>query len=489
LKVYHPQIKVTLIKVRRRTEIAPGVPAIQSRYNQFDGIDLTPFLGEFSGVHTTKSTRQPMGGFTLRFADQPHKGKDFLESIYALIEPMDLIQIHMAHSPVALKNQALPLVMRGFVSTVIRQQGMSDRGPQRFITVSGHDFAKVLQIYRVNYLPYTEMSHLALSEFKFFQSFAPDAVGKSMTGNDFVRQVVERIVNPYMADITALANAERLGAKVINQWQAEASIEGSVSPYAVSSFTDESLYGIMRSVLDIGAFNELYLEDTEEAPVLVVRPIPFKDIGGDFIQGSAESLDVSSVDVQNMNVSRSDEGVANYFWVPNNRMAMQTNMDQQAIAAHGSIDSFVRLDYLNCDKSFYGVRKMSAETAMGDELETWSNASRVANLQKETDYALTWQEKRRKLLADMNQDNVVFERGSLRLRGNEAIKAGMYLRFLSGINQSYVGQAYAHTVSHDFLPFNGFFTTVHIDRGTGFIDRAQTPGSPYLAEIEAQGII
>jgi hypothetical protein len=486
VKVYQPQIKVTLVKARGRSEIAPGQPAVQSRYNQLESIDLTPFLGDGASVQTTKSTRAPMGGFSLRFADQPYKGKDFLETVYALIEPMDLIEIRMTHT-VPEKDQVMPLVLRGFVTQVTRQQTMTGRGPQRFVFVSGHDFAKVLQIYRINYMIYTEMGELALSEFRFFQSFAPDGVPKTMSANEFVSMVVNNIVNPYMADLTALSKADSLGDQVVNQWRADASIEGSVSPGIVSSFSDDSLHGLLRAVLDVGAFNELYLDDQEDAPVLVCRPIPFKDVGGDFIQGSADSLDISSADVQSLNVSRSDEGVANYFWVSAGRMSLMANLDQQAQAVHGGVESFVRFDYLNSQKSIYGVRKMQVETALGDNQESWGNARRAANFQKDTNYALSWQERRRKLLADMNQDNVIFESGSLRSRGNEAIKAGMYLRLLSGPNQTYVGEAYAHTVMHEFMPYHGFFTTVHFDRGTFYLARAQTPGSPYLAEIEAQG--
>jgi hypothetical protein len=486
MKSYQPQLKVTLIKARRRDEIAPGVPAIQSRYSQLDGVDLTPLLGDGSVVQTTKSTRQPMGGFMLRFADQPHP--DFLETIYALIEPMDMIEIRMTRDISAAKDRKIPLVMRGFVSTISRPEVMAGDKPQRSVVVTGHDFAKVLQIYRISYMMFTEMGETAMSEFRFFQTFAPNAVKKNMTGNEFVNLVVNSIVNPYMANIAALTKADSLGTPAINQWQAKSSIEGAISAFAVSSFSDESLYNILRTVLDVGAFNELFLEDTEEAPVLVVRPIPFKDVAGNFIQGSADDIDVHSDEIISYQPSRSDEGVANYFWVGSNRMAMLNNQDQQANAIHGALDSFVKFGYMNSNKDVYGIRKMEVETLMGDELLSDSDSLKSDDLAKETGYLLTWQEKRRKLLADLNQDNVVFEQGSMRLRGNELVKAGMYLNLYRGINQSYVGEVYAHSVTQEFVPFHGYFTNVQFDRGTGFIARAQFPVSPYLAEIEAQGV-
>jgi hypothetical protein len=72
MRVYHPQIKVLLIKSMRRQEIAPGLPVIQERYRQLDSIDLTPYLGDMASVQTTKSTRLPAGAFSIRFADKKH---------------------------------------------------------------------------------------------------------------------------------------------------------------------------------------------------------------------------------------------------------------------------------------------------------------------------------------------------------------------------------------------------------------------------------
>jgi hypothetical protein len=66
MRMYHPQIRVLLIKAMRRQEIAPGVPVIQERYRQLDSIDLTPYLGDLSSVQATKSTRQPCGAFSIR---------------------------------------------------------------------------------------------------------------------------------------------------------------------------------------------------------------------------------------------------------------------------------------------------------------------------------------------------------------------------------------------------------------------------------------
>lgn len=484
MKIYQPQIKITLIKSRHRDKVVGNTPAVQYRYKAFDGIDLTPLLGDGSVVHTTKSVRMPAGAFSIRFADQPHP--EFLESVYALVEPMDIIEIRMAHSETS--GGKIPLVMRGLVSSINRQEMMQGDKPVRLVTVGGHDFAKLMQIYRITYLPFTEQADSALATFRFFQEFAPDGVNKSMKANDFVQLVVNNILTPYMAGITALAKADAVGAKSINRWRIQSSIEGAVNPTVISHFTDVSLYELMKTVLDIGPFNEMFVEDWEDGPVLFVRPAPFKNGDDEFVQGVTTSLNVPSVDIVALNVSRSDEGVANYFWVTSSDTGMMTNMNFMERAAQGSPDSFVKFDGLNCSKSLFGIRKMEVKTALNDEAAIYSDAPKMQTLTERKNTTLFWTERRRRLLADLNQDNVLFESGSMRIRGNEKVKAGTYLNLMRGVKQSGVGEVYAHTVTHEFAVNGNFFTTVQFGRGTGFIERAQRPNSMYLDELEAQGV-
>lgn len=88
----------------------------------------------------------------------------------------------------------------------------------------------------------------------------------------------------------------------------------------------------------------------------------------------------------------------------------------------------------------------------------------------------------------MNRDNVVAESGSMRLRGNENIRAGSYVQvaYGNGLQSLY----YAHSVTHVFEPFGNYFTEVEFDRGTNFVDRlaaTQSGASPYLAEMLVPG--
>lgn len=490
MKVYEPKVEVRLVKAIRRLDVVPGIGADSSRYLEQRDIDLTPYLAESGGVRLTKSVREPAGAFSISLADRAHP--ELFETLYALIEPMDLVEIRMAHDPSSYLDQAgyrLPVVMRGLVSTVVRNEAMSGERPVRRVTVSGQDFGKVLQIIQIYYLNNSVVGDNILSELAFFQKYASASDAKIKSARDFVIGIVENVINPYLARLTAFSNGDRVGAKVINKMMPAVSIEGVVSPYAVSDFRGGSLHQFLSSMLDVGPFNELYVEDRPDDVALVVRPVPFKDAGGAFIQtyAAAESVDVSDAEVVAINVSRTDAGVANYFWVASERWIMMLNESARRSAQPGSEDNFILNDYPNCDAAYYGFRKMEVSTILGPEDYVYTDAPTKDQQPVNTNAMSRWIDGRRAVLAKMNRDNVIFEQGTLRLRGNEAIKAGMYLRVLRGAADEVVSECYISSVVHDFLPFGTFTTTVTFERGTGFIARAQKPTADYRFELDGLG--
>jgi hypothetical protein len=92
-------------------------------------------------------------------------------------------------------------------------------------------------------------------------------------------------------------------------------------------------------------------------------------------------------------------------------------------------------------------------------------------------------------MMEMNKDNVVFERGTAKIKGGlmrpdgkEALKAGDYARFKLGKVES-IG--YIVQITDEFIPYQGYFTSLTIERGTGFAKRESMNGgseSPWLAE-------
>jgi hypothetical protein len=325
-----------------------------------------------------------------------------------------------------------------------------------------------------------------LTEFKFFETFAQSGGIKTMSANEFVKTIVDGVVNPYMKGMGSLANFADSNA--VTRMTPEVSIDGYISPWTPSSFDDITFHDLMSNCLDVPVWNEMYTEDRKDGIFLVVRPMPMKNIKGKFIQGKAEQVTVDSDSIIAQNVSRSDSGVANFYWVTNSRWSIFSNKDQTDLARAGDMDSFMTTKYLNSSMSYFGIRKMAAESALGPPDYTNTDEATKEQVPQQAMSIQDWLVARRTLLAELNKDNVIYESGTLRLRGNESIKAGMYVGVKRGTGNTYLGEVYAHTVSHDFVPYQGFFTTVEFDRGTLFAERAQQKTPRYIDEIESQGV-
>ena len=130
-----PRLSVILYKTIGRESI-DGQRAVSVRYKgKSERIDLTPFLDDGSVVRTTKDIREPAGAFSITLFDKPQTALAplsvseegmalHLESIYGLIEPMDMVEIRMWNG-LGTAPSPYPIVMRGFVSSVRRSERSS----------------------------------------------------------------------------------------------------------------------------------------------------------------------------------------------------------------------------------------------------------------------------------------------------------------------------------------------------------------------------
>ncbi len=485
MKAYQPQVKVTLVKTRRRESLGTAVGGQDllpdlTRLGQFTELDLTPFLMDGGGLRTSKSVRDAAGSFSLTLNERPARG----ESLYGLIEPMDLIEIRFARAPVA-KDTKLPLVMRGLVSVVSRSETMEGGQPQRAVQVAGQDFGKILQMLRIYYLPGSVVGEVWLDQFKFFRQYNLDAVPKPAP--QFLQEVVERVINPYLQSVVAITQGQGLSVAVPKTFKPEASIVGIVSPIGIATFQGGSSYDLLTRFLDVGPFNELYVEDREDEVAVVCRPVPFRDLAGDFIDtnGAAETVAVDDDDLMQLAVSRSDAGVANYYWCGNGSWELISNGTLQLLTMTGDPKSYLLFDYINSDKTLYGVRKMEVNSQLGDPLGLYGFGPPAVGVARDRSTRARWLDNRRRVLALSNRDNVVLESGQMRLMGNEALRAGQYVELKRGAMTSL---QYAVQVQHEFLPAVGFFTTVDFERGTGFVERQVRVGKPWFDERNERGV-
>jgi hypothetical protein len=497
--VYQPQVQVLLVKNVDRTTAGDGVP-LSARYQGADRvIDLSPWLSDASGVRTSKSVRDPAGGFSLTLSDRIHD-KD-LDSLYGLIEPMDCIEIRMARrGEVKVANGGkLPIVMRGFISDVRRAEGVTGAGkPQRQIVVTGQDYGKLWQIFQIFYEKNFPVGATLISNWKLFLKFGMGF--KNQSCRAFVKEAVQKILNEFIKNMKGKNESGKsdegspLQEIKIDDKDITAA-PGTVAPTGVNQFQGGTLYSMLNSFGDVGPWNELFIEDREAGVFLVYRPNPFYAVNGDYLPvkrfdnkdaKEPARVAVQASDIVSIAVARTDGNVANYFWVDAPRSQMTNGSTAKLMAVQGAPDTFL-IDHRNATQSIYGLRKMFDVTNQGDPLEeTHGNGADKETHAKQYNLTAGWINKRRIEIVEQNKDNVVFESGSLRIIGREDIRAGMYIDVVRG---SMEYGFYVVQVDQEFIPFQGFFTTLTVERGTGFIKRAQREGalqSPYYAELSSR---
>lgn len=497
MKVYEPEVKVTLFKTIQRKEAGEGVPVSERFTGIGKRVDLSPYIGEGATISTRKSVREPAGAFSLQLLDKPFIGyldvpPDQLpsevdarsaESIYGIIEPMDIIEVRMRHGGEAVQGKP-PVIMRGFVSSVGRSEAMGGDGrPVRTVRVQGQDYGKLWQMLQIMYLPGYIVGQDTISAFKLFEKFG---VGFKIAqpGTEFVSEVLLKVINPYLE---LLMPPDSPAVKTLSLDEDQLRAHGTTSLTGPQNF-EGTFYDLFRTYLDVGTWNELFLEDREDGVFLVYRPNPYKNANGNMIVEDAatpETVEVSGEDIVSINVARTDGNVANYFWVRSPRFESTQEVYRRQYTVTGDQKKTVLLgDYPNCKQDLYGIRAMFVDTQMGgDEISNFGTGLPESDLKKQQTDQVSWIDYKRNLLVEFNKDNVIFESGEMRLRGNEQLRAGAYARLTRG---QFFAEYYAFEVAHDWIWGQGYFTTLRVDRGTGFIERAKRGGgqdSPYYAEL------
>jgi len=495
VNVYQPQVSATLHKLNARKTLN-GKDAVSNRFaNVGQTIDLTQFLGDGAGFRTTKGVREPAGGFSITLVDRPISSGGALDSLAGVIEPMDAIEIRFRHGPAPAGSNPtqIPVLLRGFVSRLKRSETMgSDGKPQRTITLTGLDYGGVLQRLQVKFLPGYQSGSNLLTGFKLFELFG---VGYQTTlkVNDFAQQMFDKVVNPYLAAMLAgLSQRESTQPSKYSPLPTAIKVEAGVrgtSAIAQVQTAEGSIYSILRSWTDAGLFNEMYTDDREDGVYFVLRPNPFLGLDGKPVQSDAPTLKpivLSDVDVLSLDLERSDDGVSNFYWVrapamdlisdqfPRMQWGMASSADQETINLSG---------YLNSAEATYGLRVLEVDSqTSAEDITSMSSGKSKEDNDKRDQTMHDWINERRDILVRTNQDNVLFSFGTMRVRAREDLKAGNYVQLARG---GFSALYYVVKVDTDYVFGQGVFQTLHVERGTDFIERIRQGGvsSPYLAEM------
>ena len=488
---FQPKIQLTLKKVQRRRG-ASRISFLSE--SQIQDIDLTPHLGETGSVTTSRAINQPAGTFTIVLADKLDSQSQ--DTLYASIEPMDLIYIRFARQPTG----ELPIVMRGLVSAVSRDETMGNDGhPHRTVTITGHDFGKFLQIMQISYLKEYIYGNYLLTNVPMYEAYG--LWFGSSSPSDFVQKIMESLVsgsglggkkNTPVPFLKALFDKSGLDAWI--EFGVDATVKGArVGPFGMTS-QEGDVWQLMAAWCDLG-WNEMFVEDRPDAAYLVYRPVPYHALMPDATLGAVSDtlimaedgavepaeVQVDVVEVEALSLSRSDSNVANFFQV-DAPMAEIVNPDWIRVQATQN-GLALETGNRNCAPEIYGLKKMNARTNQSAETGTDMRNQVPAAIKPAQLSAIgAWYQKRLRQLRAINEDNVVFEEGSMSMRGNEAIRPGVYIRLKRGSRSS---RFYVTAVSHQFTPYHSFKTTLQLTRGESYIDRLNENGSPFIAEGKA----
>lgn len=471
ISTYTPRLSVRLLKTIKRTDGVAQRYAGASR-----DIDLTPYLGDDGAVRTTKRLDSPAGGFSITFPDMPEPSTQ--DSLYALIEPMDVIEIRAAHDGLPDPSTGLlPLLMRGFVASVRRTEQMGDGGPQRVVAVQGQDAGKLW----INNTIFWEVGATAeanlLSINRLRTAIGLDEPGSPLSPvSAYLTDIVLKAMNPRVAMLAALSG------QVIQPFTMAATVkEGSLLAKVSGGMVEGPFWNILDTYCD-RPWNELFIVDLEAGPQVVFRPAPYYDLAGALIMPDAAdpgTVPITEADIVALDLGRSDARVANFFWCPPGGALLGSSQMASATAIIDGSNSF-NAPHDNNAPALFGQRKMVSNSMLTSDDVTEAPDNLSGGAQSSADQAMVlWPRHRALQLQAMNWDNSVFEEGGATLKGSPDLQIGKYLQVIRG---DLLWRAYITSVSHNLGAFLPWTSQVSLERGTGFVVRCQIKDSPFYAE-------
>lgn len=462
-------------------------------------IDVTPFLGDGGYVSTTKDLYAPKGRWEVVVPDKPLRDASgsVLDSLYGKIAPMDRAEIRLARNAHEYPWGQPPVVMRGFVRSIMREESISDDGrPQRVVRISGDDYGAIGEIIKVSLI---HLAGLGQSLLPVIRLDEMGIEGVIVSAHE-LGQVLLNAMNDQLQDMTVeTGDIEQIK---------EISYDGQVKTGFVHASKLTTTYGTTWKVFFDQAdtpWNELFIEDRDptlgddrSGPTLVYRPTPWKTLDGAFIANTGQTIDSAKVRsiteqadggqpefslVRAANYQRSDDQVNNIYWVI--AAGLEFNENKALSHALEKRDETVQfVDYEACDVDIYGPRVMTLTTVQFPSAEAMRDihTSSPGELAANTASLSDWAKLRRRWLSDANLDNVNRDDGTLVVRGNEKLRIGSYYQITRG---QFACDHYLTQVSHTFVPGREFFTHVSFIRSNNYYLRSKSQNSPFLLEGRA----
>lgn len=424
-------------------------------FSGFSEIDITNWLGDNCQIRTSKGIFDPMGSFTITFLDKRMDA----DSVYARLFPMDGIKIWAAHDGA----KDMKCIMRGFVSDIHRDETMGDDGrPVRRVTVTGHDVGKLWITQSLYFLPIPKDAKDLMTSYGIYERFLGTSP-KAMPGRRFLASVVGYVLLPQLLKLDQDA---KLGLSLASAGESE----GDVPAQLIQHLQDISLYQFLYSLLDCGAFNELWMDDPGDGAV---------DVRWRPLWSGPDGITITTDEMQSISVWRNDAKVSNWFWAFPRATSIISHTQAYIETMRADTLPDAR-DYKWCAERFFGLRKMEVNYSLAPP--GWiANADVVPEQQYvEGEISMTeWIKRRCVKLKDLNKDNSRLESCTIRFCGNEEARPGRWITVKKG-DTTY--RYYATKIEHEINLWQSFTTTMHGERGEKISGQAT-----YIPELDLKG--
>lgn len=420
------------------------------------GQNLTDHLGDGGSVRVTKSLYAPTGEFQVVFPDRPTYYRD---SLYGQISVMSTIEIKMRRwrddTPVV---GPWVHVLRGFVRSVGRDEQVDREGRvQRQVVLAGHDCGAALIMQQIHaYISWQNTGLPYPAPLIFLREFGLNS--KPYPASTFIWLVAKMASEDILAarkhasDPAAFALIPKLSVK-----------KGFVWPHTAMSDVN-AVWELLKKYSD-APWNELFIREGLDGPELVFRPTPWFDIDDnplpDVEAGTVEGTRVHISDIMSLTAHRDDAELVNHAWVKAPWATASANV-QPLRAGRGLLNEETR--------ATFGDRIQILPTNLGPDKYPINLPMKK---QKESyDAWGDWIMNRLDWLVKAGEDIHRFERGRVTMKGRPEIRVGDYLEVE---RPAFLWSGYVTAISHEFVPFQVYRTTVEYIRGNQWVRRQAVP--------------
>ena len=425
-------------------------------YKVCEGATGQPLVADIDliDVHTHKSIGEPAGAWSVRMVPLSRAQGNRVRWD-DLIAAGDYVEIYLSSGRDKMRPSKPN--MRGFVDNVGRGQEIGeDENITHYVHCNGRDFGGFLQdaqvYYRIpelNNVIVTFMPELVTPLSKQynieFTSYQPDRWAKEVV-DKIVNEEHLKIIKAKQSKVPIMNTAEKVSElKTIELWSK------SIQYYM------GSVWELLRQYQN-APWYEMFVQEGLDAPELVFRQTPWRDIKGAYIQGETEEITVTNANIYADETGISRNELRNYFFTTPARFILLKESFKALVltGSSGGADAVKNPSVIEDSIRQHGLRPMEVETE-------WANVQDGESAEKaktQADGIKLFCEDLNQRMAKAFKDNHLMRSGTLQMNGNTDIAMGTYLKAKED-NMLY----YVEGVDHQLVQFKTFKTTATVTRG------------------------